>query len=45
MSMKRPGWELPAQHQIILGGTSLFHAVASVIIRGAEDGSARSALI
>ena len=43
--MKRPGWQEPAQHQMIAGGTLLFQLVASVMMRGAEAGSVKSALM
>ena len=43
VSINRPGWVAPAQHQMMLGGTLLFHVVASARTREAEDGLAKSA--
>jgi len=43
--MKRPGCEEPAQHQSMSGFWSLFHAVASEIMRVASVGEVRSALM
>lgn len=43
VSIKRPGWDEPAQHQMMLGGTSSFHVVASASTWEAEDGLVKSA--
>lgn len=43
MSMKRVGWQEPAQHQTISGGVEEFCAVASARTRVASEGSVRSA--